>query len=136
MSDVSDDASNVSDVPGDECKLAIDRKPWFILLTSTGSAEAKKAFSISLVRAQGKEVKVLHKFHPAHVYSIFGDDEQIYGYQDLRVDLSFNSNDMRPNLSIKYTKKLKPQAEVAPADIEEVLRDYLPEGSSHPIRIP
>ena len=116
--------------------LCLFANPWPIILTSTGSAEAKKAFSISLVRAEGKEVKVLHKFHPAHVYSIFGDDEQIYGYQDLRVDLSFNSNDMRPNLSTKYTKKLKPQAEVAPTDIEEVLRDYLPEGLSHYILIP
>ncbi|KAK1831752.1 histone acetyl transferase [Podospora conica] len=91
------------------------------------TADAKEAFNISIVRAEGAEVKVLHKFHPDHVYSIFGEDEQIYGYQGLDIGLSFSANDMRPNLRVKHTKKLKVPGEDGPTDVAEVLREFLPE---------
>jgi len=102
--------------------------PQPVILTLIGTADAKEAFNVSIVRAEGTGIKVLHKFHPAHVYSIFGDDEQIYGYQGLDIGLSYNASDMRPNLRVKHTKKLKVAGEEGPTDVAEVLKQYLPEG--------
>lgn len=107
---------------------SFNHHPKPIILTFTGTADAKEAFNVSIARAEGTEVKVLHKFHPAHVYSIFGDDEQIYGYQGLDIGLSFNANDMRPNLRVKHTKKLNVAGDDGPTDPAEVLREYLPAG--------
>lgn len=59
-------------------------------------------------------------------YSIFGDEEQIFGYQGLKINLRYNVCDMRPNLQINYGKKFKTVGETEPTDIKAVLDDFLP----------
>jgi histone acetyltransferase 1 len=71
---------------------------------------------------------VVSKFHPKFTYSIFGEEERIFGYQNLKINLRYNANDMRPHLSIQHKKKFKAVGETEPDDIKEVLKDYLPEG--------
>jgi len=93
----------------------------------TGSVSAKKAFVISLVRPTRLESRAIQSFRPAHAYSIFGDDEQIFGYQGLEVNLTFNANDMRPNLQVKWRKQFEPTGETEATDVVAVLKDYLPE---------
>ncbi|KAK5663990.1 hypothetical protein OQA88_203 [Cercophora sp. LCS_1] len=94
----------------------------------TWSVSVKKALRISLVRATAAgEVKPINTFKPKFAYSIFGDDEQIFGYQGLTVNLAFNASDMRPNLQVKYQKKFPPAPDVEATDVEGALQDFLPE---------
>ena len=59
-------------------------------------------------------------------YSIFGDEERIFGYQGLKINLRYNACDMRPGLQISYKKKFKAVGETHPTDLKEVLEPYLP----------
>jgi histone acetyltransferase 1 len=59
-------------------------------------------------------------------YSIFGEEETIFGYQGLKINLRYNACDMRPGLQIVYTKKFKTVGETSPTDVKEVLEPYLP----------
>ncbi|KAK0748756.1 acyl-CoA N-acyltransferase [Apiosordaria backusii] len=89
------------------------------------TTSANEAFVISLVAPgpNGKE----SKFHPKFTYPIFGDEEEIFGYKDLQINLRYNATDMRPHLSVKYSKKFPPIADAQALDIPEVLSEFLPE---------
>ncbi|GJN68978.1 histone acetyltransferase 1 [Purpureocillium lilacinum] len=70
--------------------------------------EAGSALSITLVSPTASGVKPVATFHPKFTYPIFGDDEKIFGYKDLKISLRFRANDMRPHVHTTYSKKLKP----------------------------
>ena len=70
--------------------------------------------------------KPLSTFHPQFTYSIFGDEEQIFGYQGLEIKLCFAAHDLYPNVSISYDDKFKPVGDTSATDILEVLKEYLP----------
>ena len=74
-------------------------------------------------------MKTITNFHPQFTYPIFGDDEQIFGYQDLQISLRYNANDMRPNLAITYKKKFQAVGETEATNVDEILHEYLPEGT-------
>jgi histone acetyltransferase 1 len=63
-------------------------------------------------------------------YSIFGDEEQIFGYKGLKINLRYNASDMRPNFQIMYNKKFKAVGDTEPTDVKAVLEDFLPKGQS------
>ncbi|KAK4180024.1 putative histone acetyltransferase type B catalytic subunit [Triangularia setosa] len=86
---------------------------------------ANEAFVISLVAPgpNGKE----SRFHPKFTYPIFGDEEEIFGYKDLQINLRYNATDMRPHLSVKYSKKFPPIGDAEALDIKDVLSEFLPE---------
>ncbi|KAF8515885.1 acyl-CoA N-acyltransferase [Gautieria morchelliformis] len=91
------------------------------------SANSNDALHLSLVRA--KEDKDLlgsdesyEDFHPTFTYPIFGDEEKIYGYQDLRVDLKFASGSLAQFLSVKQSTRLPKTAD----DIEGTLYKFIP----------
>lgn len=83
---------------------------------------------MSLVTPVNDQLKAVANFHPKFTYPIFGEEEQIFGYQGLKINLRYNSSDMRPHLSTSYGKKFKAIGETAPADIEEMMKEFLPEG--------
>lgn len=91
----------------------------------TGSANSNDAIQISLVNPAPDGVKQLHAFHPKMTYSIF-DEESIFGYQGLKINLRYNASDMRPGLQITYNKRFKAVGETAPTDIKAILEEYLP----------
>jgi histone acetyltransferase 1 len=94
-----------------------------------GSSNASDAIVISLVSpTDDGQVTTVSKFHPKFTYSIFGDEERIFGYQKLHINLRYNANDMRPHLGIQYKKKFKAVGETEPDDLQEALKEYLPEG--------
>lgn len=97
------------------------------LLTAdnTGSADSNHAVHISLVVPSAGGPRALHTFNPAMTYSVFGEDERIFGYQGLKINLRFNASDMRPGLQIQYTKRFKQIGETAPTDLKELLEPYL-----------
>ena len=59
-------------------------------------------------------------------YSIFGDEETIFGYQGLKLNLRYNACDMRPGVQIMYTKRFKTLGETSATDLKSVLEPYLP----------
>lgn len=105
------------------------------LTDETGITDANEALSISLVSPSSSGVKPVATFHPKFTYPIFGDDEKIFGYKDLKISLRFRANDMRPHLKTSYGKKLKPQPGVEePTDVAAVLEEgrHLPKGLHFP----
>lgn len=72
-------------------------------------------------------------FHPRLTYSIFGDEERIFGYQGLKIDLKYRAADMCPNIQVSYKKKFKSVGDTAPTDVKAILEEYLPPGKTSSI---
>jgi histone acetyltransferase 1 len=93
------------------------------------TSDANHALTLSLVRSV-KDTKSLSEaetytnFHPMFTYPIYGDDEKIYGYNDLVVDLRFASGSLHQYLNIKHTAKI-PSTETID-DPEATLAEFIP----------
>jgi histone acetyltransferase 1 len=102
-----------------------------ILIISLDIIPANDAFSLNLVRPDGKadnRQRVFEEpFHPEFTYDIFGEEEQVFGYTDLELDLDFRANDLKPSLRISYGEKWKPVGETKAMDLNAMLREALPE---------
>lgn len=68
-------------------------------------------------------------FHPTFTYPIFGEAETIYGYRRLSIDLSLAAWDFRGYLEVRWHEKLDNSLETEVENVEEILREYLPEGT-------
>ncbi|KAI4102179.1 MAG: hypothetical protein L6R37_004544 [Teloschistes peruensis] len=90
------------------------------------SSNANEALHISFVQAGQTEPVILSTFHPKFTYPIFGDEECIFGYQGLVTKLRFAAHDLLPNLTVSYDKEFGPVDEVAPLDIKDALREWIP----------
>ncbi|KAF9821637.1 hypothetical protein IEO21_00483 [Rhodonia placenta] len=93
------------------------------------AADANEAFRLSLVRAKDDKAALTAReayegFHPTFTYPIFGEDEKIYGYRDLTVDLKFASGSLAQFLNITYAERLPSSSAVD--DIEATLRKFIP----------
>ncbi|KAF2144161.1 uncharacterized protein K452DRAFT_246383 [Aplosporella prunicola CBS 121167] len=88
-------------------------------------ADANDAFNVNLVRA-GKPV-FEEPFHPIFTYPIFGEEERVFGYTDLEINLQFRAHDLLPSLGITYEKKFRPIGDTKAMDIKDMIKDYLPE---------
>ncbi|KAK7519230.1 acyl-CoA N-acyltransferase [Phyllosticta citriasiana] len=86
-------------------------------------ANSNEALQINLVR-RGKPV-FEEPFNPAFTYPIFGEDETIFGYSDLELNLNFAAHDLKPSLQIKYDKKWVPMGETKAMDLEAILKEFL-----------
>jgi histone acetyltransferase 1 len=94
----------------------------------TGASSSNDALVLSLVTSTPTGVKTIGKsFHPKFTYPIFGDSEEIFGYQELQINLRYNASDMRPNLSVTYSKKFPAVGDTEAADINGILGDFLPQ---------
>ncbi|KAI4132810.1 MAG: hypothetical protein LQ338_000514 [Usnochroma carphineum] len=93
------------------------------------STNANEAVNISFVQA-GEQIPVtLSTFHPKFTYPIFGEEECIFGYQGLKINLRFAAHDLLPNVTCVYDKKFKAVNDTKALDIEETLKEWLPEVS-------
>lgn len=97
-----------------------------------GSSNSNDAVHISLVAPAEGGTKAIHTFNPKFTYPIFGDEERIFGYQGLKINLRYNACDMRPGLQISYTKKFKTVGETSPTDLKAVLEPFLPKSTHIP----
>ncbi|KAL8774264.1 MAG: hypothetical protein Q9209_001015 [Squamulea sp. 1 TL-2023] len=93
------------------------------------SSNANEALSISFVQAGQQSPVKLSSFQPKFTYPIFGEEECIFGYQNLKINIRFAAHDLLPNVSVKYDKKFKTVGDTKALDIEETLREWLPEVS-------
>ncbi|KAI1334171.1 histone acetyltransferase type B catalytic subunit [Xylariaceae sp. FL0016] len=92
------------------------------------TVDANEALSMSMVRPSDSD-KSIHKietFGPKFTYPIFGEDENIFGYKGLRINLLFDARDLRPNLSVTSSRKFKSVGEVEALDVKETLKEFLP----------
>lgn len=101
-----------------------------VLIYWTGLQDSNDALNISLVSPSKSGLKTIATFHPKFTFSIFGDEEKIFGYKDLKIQLRYRANDMRPHLHLTYGKKSKPVGEHEPMDVAQVLEEggHLPKG--------
>lgn len=94
-----------------------------------GSSKANEALTVSLVTPVAGQLKTVSSFHPKFTYPIFGEEEQIFGYKNLKINLRYNASDMRPHVNTTYSKKFQAIGDTEPADIEEMLKPFLPAGT-------
>ena len=113
----------------EECRSDISLILASVLITSLGSTNANEALEISFVHAAPGSPRILSSFHPQFTYPIFGDEERIFGYQNLKLNLRFAAHDLRPNLEVLYDRKFKAVGDTKATDIEETLREWTPEGA-------
>ncbi|KAF8655817.1 hypothetical protein AX16_002902 [Volvariella volvacea WC 439] len=98
---------------------------------SDWTSNSNDALTLSLVRASDDEKALAESesfvnFHPTFTYPIYGEDEKIYGYNDLVIDLKFTSGSLKQYLSIQYSEKL--EATTTVDDVEDILSQFIPEG--------
>ncbi|KAJ9134478.1 Histone acetyltransferase type B catalytic subunit [Pleurostoma richardsiae] len=93
------------------------------------SSNSNEAVVLSLVTPATAGLNTITSFNPQFTYSIFGEDERIFGYKNLKISLRYHAADMRPNLKITYGKIFKATGDVEPTDIKEALSGLLPEVS-------
>ncbi|KAI6359327.1 histone acetyltransferase 1 [Pyricularia grisea] len=90
------------------------------------SVDANSALELSLVEPTEHGLTTVTRFHPRFTYPLFGEEEQIFGYQDLKINLQYHAPDMRPNVKITHSKKFKSIGETQPTDLDALLQEYLP----------
>jgi histone acetyltransferase 1 len=64
-----------------------------------------------------------HEFQPAFTYPIFGEEELIYGYKDLSIQVRFDSRTLLPYARVDYSEK---RPEVEDNGVLNELLKYLP----------
>lgn len=83
--------------------------------------DANSAIELALVDDKNRS---LASFYPDFTYPIFGEQERIFGYKDLHLQLRMNQTDMRTLVLAEYGDKAADSDEVDPLDR---LREYAPE---------
>ncbi|WYZ40396.1 hypothetical protein EsH8_IV_000737 [Colletotrichum jinshuiense] len=102
--------------------------------TDEWSANATEALNISLIAPAAGATKTIAAFNPKFTYSIFGDDERIFGYKDLKINLRYRTFDMRPNVQVSWGKKFQSVGETEAADVDATLKEHLPLVAFQPAR--
>ncbi|KAF9871650.1 histone acetyltransferase type b catalytic subunit [Colletotrichum karsti] len=95
-------------------------------ISLTGSANATEAVTISLIAPAAGATKAIGSFNPKFTYSIFGDDERIFGFKGLKINLRYLSYNMCPHVKVSYDKKFLSVGETEAADVDGILREHLP----------
>lgn len=86
--------------------------------------------NISLVSPTPSGLQLISTFNPSFTYPIFGEDEKIFGYKNLKIDLRYRANDMRPHVQTSYSSKFTPIGETEAMDVLGMLKEdaHLPDG--------
>ena len=87
------------------------------------SSNSNECFTIDLLQGDGSTAAA---FQPEFTYPIFGEEEAIFGYQGLSINLTFAAHNLKPHLAIGYDNKFKARGTVEPTDIHEALKEFLP----------
>ena len=90
------------------------------------SSDANEAVQISIVKPGSQGLQTVHEFHPTFTYPIFGEEERIFGYKGLNIDVRFAEDEMRPNVFVSYDKKFTPVGDTVALDILSTLKEWLP----------
>ncbi|MCJ1310595.1 histone acetyltransferase 1 [Agyrium rufum] len=85
---------------------------------------ANEAIIISLVTRNPDQELI--SFSPKFTYSIFGDEERIFGYKDLQIEILFAVHHLHPHVDISWSEKFKTVGETEAVDVKAALQDFLP----------
>lgn len=102
---------------------------------ATGTVDANEAITILLVQPGDSGIKKIESFNPKFTYAIFGEEERIFGYKGLKINIQFNASDMRPNASVTSIKKFQTVSEVEAFDVVGTLKEFLPGGLLHSLHL-
>ncbi|CAM1505368.1 Fc.00g110050.m01.CDS01 [Cosmosporella sp. VM-42] len=87
-------------------------------------ADANDAINISLLAPSKSGLKNIATFKPKFTHFLFGDEEQIFGYKNLKISLRYRANDMRPHLKVSSSKKFRALGgNTEPTDIVGILEE-------------
>lgn len=90
------------------------------------STDSNEAVNIQLLRGDGHRPCL---FKPDFTYPIFGEEEKIFGYQELDINLSFAAHNLKPLVTLDFKKKFEAIGDVEATDINAALADFLPESA-------
>ncbi|SCZ97657.1 BZ3500_MvSof-1268-A1-R1_Chr4-3g07342 [Microbotryum saponariae] len=97
------------------------------------SSDAIEALQLRLVRAKADvavleqgETDLVDDFHPTFVYPIFGQEETIFGYRNLEIQLHFSSGALKQYLHVDYSSKFPSTTTVSADDPEKTLYEFIP----------
>ncbi|KAM0792441.1 hypothetical protein ACM66B_005118 [Microbotryomycetes sp. NB124-2] len=97
------------------------------------SSDATQALKLRFVRSKADEAdlsedeqRLVRDFEPAFVYPIFGQEETIFGYHNLEIQLRFASGSLQQFLHVKYDDKFPETATVKADDPEQTLYEFIP----------
>lgn len=108
--------------------LVLAGKRIYLLTSISGSTDSTDAVNISLVIPTPGGAKAIASFKPQFTYSLFGEQESIFGYKGLKINIAYNACDMRPNVNVSWEKKYKQLGETEALDIMPILEEFLPSG--------
>ncbi|KAH7103851.1 histone acetyltransferase type B catalytic subunit [Auriculariales sp. MPI-PUGE-AT-0066] len=96
--------------------MATEDSPW--------ACNANDALAIQVVRAHDDKTSLATEqpFHPLFTYPIYGEEEKIYGYKDLKIDLRVASGSLATYFAVSHSAKL---AAGTVDDAEGKLKDKL-----------
>jgi len=66
------------------------------------------------------------QFNPAFTYPIFGEEETIFGYQNLKIKLDYAADTLKPACKITWDKQYPQVGDTKADDLDELLADFLP----------
>ncbi|KAI1811256.1 histone acetyltransferase type B catalytic subunit [Poronia punctata] len=90
------------------------------------TVNANDAITVSLVRPTGSSIEKIGSFNPKITFPIFGEQETIFGYKGLKINIQYDARNLRPHFSTSSSKKFKSVGEVEAVDVREVMKDFLP----------
>jgi len=109
----------------DACK--IDTNYWTNMhLFEVGSTNATEATTIFVQQPGKNEPTTVADFKPVFTYSIFGDEESIFGYQDLKISINFAAHDLYPNIHWTSGKRFNSVGVTEALDIRDALTEFAP----------
>lgn len=83
------------------------------------AVKANDIMNVTLVtKAEQGPPKTLATFKPTWTYPIVGEEETIYGYKGLKINLRYNASDMRPHFSHTTSRRI-PDAQ-ATQEVDEI----------------
>ena len=93
------------------------------------SSDANEAVRLNLVQPGEGQIQIVQDFHPKFTYPIFGEEERIFGYKGLDINVRFSAHDLRPNVSIAYERRFPSVGDTVALDIDAALRNWLPDSA-------
>ncbi|EIN08019.1 histone acetyltransferase type B catalytic subunit [Punctularia strigosozonata HHB-11173 SS5] len=90
------------------------------------TCNSNEALTISLLRAPEEANDQRESFHPTFTYPIYGEDETVYGYKDLAINVQMASGSLATRVSSAYSAKLKSSSSTVD-DVEGILAKFLPD---------
>uniref|UniRef100_A0A4W3IWL7 Histone acetyltransferase type B catalytic subunit n=1 Tax=Callorhinchus milii TaxID=7868 RepID=A0A4W3IWL7_CALMI len=92
-------------------------------------SDTNKAVRLKLVRFPEDLEDESTTFNPLYSHQVFGDEESVFGYRDLEIQLYYSTCSLATFFNVRYTSKVTEKyGNVEVDEIENKLLEYLPAG--------